>query len=130
MREVSGMKTRECLPCQEREDYVLEVRRAGVTRVTERQRNRYIDEFLRFCLEQSHQASVRKISVVDLKAYGKHVARSSRKFTTARTKVAIVLVWCRWLFDKGHIKQNLADGLNSSDLLPQTRKGELRRSWD
>lgn len=115
-------KLRECLPSPEREEYVLESRRAGCTFVTERQRNRYIDEFLRFCLEQAHHASARKVTTADLRAFGKHVARSCRKVQTARTKVTIVLAWCRWLLEKGYVKQDPGEGLRSTDLVP-VKKG-------
>jgi threonine aldolase len=66
---------RECLPSKEREDYVAHRRRRGCTFVTERQVNRYVDEFLRFCEKTFGHTSPQRIGASDLFKYGKYLER-------------------------------------------------------
>ena len=114
---------RECLLSQEREDFVAEARRSGCTLITERQKNRYIDEFLRFCSTHSHHASAKRITRDDVMAYAEHIERTSRKSSTAIAKMLVVLQWCRWLHETGRLKQDAAAGLVSAgDLVTGLKK--------
>ena len=115
---------RECLPSKEREDYVAYVRRQGVTFVTERQTNRYVDEFLRFCLARSKHSSAVDISSKDILQYAKHLERTCMTFVTARVKMSIVLQWSRWLHETGRIKENPADNLKARSLLASMESRE------
>jgi site-specific recombinase XerC len=118
---MSSKPLRECLPSKEREEYVSHVRRRGVTHVTERQVNRYIDEFLRFRASLD-RLKLGDLSSNDLLAYAKHLERSNRTFVTARTKLTITLAWCRWLFATGRVKANAAEGLDSTAMLSRMRE--------
>ena len=113
---------RECLPSVEREDYIRHVRMEGCTFITERQKNRYIDEFLRFCKEYSNHSDATKIRRKDLVEYGKRVKRTSLKIQTARTKLLVVLQWLRWLAGTGRIKENPANGLQASELIGTSKE--------
>ena len=112
---------RECLPSKEREEYVSRVRRRGVTFVTERQVNRYVDEFLRF-FESMNRGKLSDLTSRDLVAYAKHLERSNRTFVTARTKLAVALKWSRWLFETGRLKNDVAEGLSASGALSKMRE--------
>jgi hypothetical protein len=108
---------RKCLPSKEREDYVSYVRRQGCTFIRERQTNRYIDEFLRFCSSHSHHSNARSIGTRDILTYAKHLERTCGTFVTARVKMAIVLKWSGWLYETGRIKRDPAEGLTAKELL-------------
>ena len=114
---IRGKPLRECLPSKEREEYVSHIRMQGYTTVAERQVNRYTDEFLRFCSSHSRHANAQNISAKDLLSYAKHLERTSKTFVTARTKMSIVLQWCRWLTETGRMKKNPAENLKASQLV-------------
>ena len=112
-----GKPLRNCLPSKEREEYVAHLRRLGFTVITERQRNRYIDEFLRFCFAKSNHLSAQKITERDIRSYAGRLARTSTTVGTARTKLTIVLQWCKWLKDTDRIKTNPAETLKPKALV-------------
>jgi len=120
----SGRKPlRECLPSREREDFVSSVRRQGrVTLITERQKNRYVDEFLRFCSPGASRAvAARDLSTADILNYAKYVERHSKTFGTGFTKVSIPIQWFNWLAETGRIESNPAENLNASQLVARLK---------
>jgi site-specific recombinase XerC len=112
---------RECLPSKEREEYVSRVRERGITFVTERQVNRYIDEFLRFRASRG-RTSLTDLGSRDLLAYAGHLERSNRTFVTARIKLAVALQWCRWLFEVGRLETDVTEGISASGALSRMRQ--------
>lgn len=52
----------KCLPSKEREKYILHVSKSSKSVIVIRQRNRYIDEFLRFIDKEYGHHSPRKLS--------------------------------------------------------------------
>jgi len=105
---------RVCLPSKEREDYVLFSRKQGHTLVTERQKNRYIDEFLRYCSDQFGHTDALKISQSNLIRYARHVERMNRNSATAYAKLGAVFTWFHWLAKTKRIENDPAEGLNAS----------------
>lgn len=108
---------RVCLPSKERDDYVLFVRRKGCTIVTVRQRNRYIDECLRYCNGQFGYSDAHKISKSDLIKYGTYVGQTNRNYMTARCKLLMAFQWFHWLALTKRIANDPAKGLIASQLL-------------
>jgi hypothetical protein len=112
-----GRQIRECLPSKEREAYVAYERSRGCTLVTERQKNRYIDEFLRFCKKDAHQ-----IRASDLKRYAKHLERLQEAFETARAKIAIPIQWCRWMGTTKKIAKDPTAGMDAGAMVSRLKK--------
>jgi site-specific recombinase XerD len=114
---------RECLPSKEREEYVVHVRRRGCTFVTERQVNRYIDEFLRFCEATFGHTNAQRIGASDLMKYGKYLEQREHTFVTARAKMTLALQWCRWLAATKRIARDPAPGMKATAMVSSLRKG-------
>lgn len=127
---------RICLPSQEREEYIAQVRSSGLDEINVRVKNRYIDEFLRFCSEHFDHATAKKVTTAQIKAFARHVAKSTThalsyspslkqqtpiKLATARLKVQTVIKWCEWLDATGRLKSNPAKGLNARSLIPDSK---------
>lgn len=114
---MTGKPLRDCLPCDEREAYISHVRRQGSTFVTQRQKNRYIDDFWRFCTEEIGHTSLQTITAADLIKYGKHLEKQKHTFETARTKMVMPLQWLRWLAEVKRIPNNPGAALSASALI-------------
>ncbi|MGA2588913.1 MAG: hypothetical protein ABSH32_03275 [Bryobacteraceae bacterium] len=103
-------------------EYLAEVRKRGCTSVYERQKNRYIDEFLRFCEKTSKTTNPKRITASDLTGYGKHLEKQKQNYTTARTKMLIAIQWCRWLAATKKIAGDPSEGMNASAMVSGLRK--------
>lgn len=110
-------KRRECLECVEREAYVDECRRDGQTEITVRCKNRYIDEFLRYCLETHKHADASRVKALHVKEFAQRLRTVSVNDDTVRAKLAAVLAWLMWLHETGRIKSNPTTGLSAAGLL-------------
>ena len=108
---------RVCLPSKEREDYISFIRRQGVSEVTERQRNRYVDEFLRYCDDNFGYTDPEKITKAQLQKYAKHVRRNNSRLATSRIKVGAVLQWLRWLVSTRRLNEDPTIGFTIAGLL-------------
>ena len=120
---------RVCLPSKEREEYVLFVRKKGCTLVTERQKNRYIDKFLRYCSKEFGHTAARKISKSDLIKYGKHVDQTNRNYGTSSTKLSMVFQWFHWLAKTNRIPNDPANGLKASQLIATAKSPVKSFVW-
>ncbi len=115
-----GRASRQYLPSEEREDYVAYARRRGCTLVTVRQKNCYVDEFIRFCHSQSGHSNVKDISTTDFLNYGRWLETNCRKFATGQAKIGGAIHWFNWMAETGRIKNNPARGLIASRLIPSS----------
>src|SRR5580693_2541713 len=102
----NGRASREYVPSEEREDYVAYARRRGCTLVTVRQKNRYVDEFLRFCTSHSGHSNVKAIGTTDFLNYAKCLKAGCKTYATARAKLGRAIQWFNWLAETGRIKRN------------------------
>jgi site-specific recombinase XerC len=116
-----GRNSREYLPSEEREDYVAYARRRGCTLVTALQKNRYVDEFIRFCSSHSGHSHVKDISRMDFLNYGKWLESSCRTYATGQTKIGRAIQWFNWLAETGRIEKNPARGLVAGRLIPSPK---------
>ena len=94
---------RTCLPSYERESYISFLRKNDYSFVTERQSNRYIDDFLRFCQDEFKHAEAQKVAQKHVIAYAKRLTIQEGNYQTARVKLLVVLKWLRWLASKERI---------------------------
>jgi site-specific recombinase XerC len=123
---------RKCLECVERDEYVSEVRRGGGAEIYARQMNRYIDDFLRFCLRRYGQASFSQVSRKQIEEFAREIAggifapqtfnpakkaNAPIRADTAAIKIRVVIKWYEWLEANGKIKKNPAEGLVAAELL-------------
>jgi hypothetical protein len=115
------MMIRECLPCKEREEYVAQLRRGGCAFVTERQKNRYIDEFLRFVESTSGHTTAKEIGPSDLREYAKHLEQQRHLFVTARIKMLIPIEWCRWMKATKRIPEDPTMGMSATAMVSDLR---------
>jgi site-specific recombinase XerC len=115
---IRGRASREYVPNAEREDYVAYVRRRGCTLVTVRQKNRYVDEFIRFCSSHSGHSNVKEINTTDFLNYAKWLESSCRTCVTGQTKIGRAIQWFNWLAETGRVKNNPARGLIAARLIP------------
>jgi site-specific recombinase XerD len=109
--------TRECLPSKEREEYIAHQRRRGHSFITERQKNRYIDLFLRFC-----EKDARRIKAADLEKYAEHLERQSHTFATAYMKMAAPIQWCRWMANTKKIGRDPTLGMDAKAMVSRLKK--------
>jgi len=116
-----GRTSREYLPSEEREDYVAYARRKGCTLVTLGQKNRYVDEFVRFCSSHSGHSNVKDINTMDFLNYGRWLESSCRTYATGQAKIGRAIQWFTWLAETGRIKTNPARGLIAGRLIPSAR---------
>jgi len=116
----NGRASREYLPSEEREDYVAYARRRGCTLVTVRQKNRYADEFIRFCSSHSGHSNVKAIDTTDFLNYSKWLETSCRTYATGQAKIGRAIQWFNWLAETGRIKKNPARGLIAGRLIPSS----------
>jgi len=107
------------LPSKEREEFVASERHRGFNFVTERQKNRYIDMFLRFC-----KKNARQIKPSDLTKYAKHLERQCHTFETARAKIAIPIQWCRWMVKTKKITKDPSLGMSAAALVAKLKKNQ------
>ena len=114
---MTGKPLRDCLPCDEREAYISHVRRRGTTFVTQRQKNRYIDDFWRFCTQDCKRTSVQAITTADIFKYARLLETQRHTFETARTKILMPLQWLSWLADVKRIPTNPAATLSATTLV-------------
>jgi hypothetical protein len=116
-----GRNSREYLPSEEREDYIAYARRRGCTLVTLRQKNRYVDEFVRFCFSHSGHSHVKDIDKMDFLNYGKWLESGSGTYATGQAKIGRAIQWFNWLAETGRIKKNPARGLIAGKLIPSPK---------
>jgi len=109
----------------EREDYIRNVREQGFSLITQRQRSRYIDDFLHFLETHFRRTSPTSIRREDVLQYARGLTVTKQALGTLRVKAAVVLQWLRWLADTGRIRGNPAGGLVPAKLLP-TLKNDKR----
>jgi site-specific recombinase XerC len=114
-----GRALRECLQSKERKDYIAYLRREGISHVSERQQNRYVDEFLRFLDKTQGHTNPQKITKADIHRFAKHLQRDSKNIMTAQRKLRIAIQWLRWLVSMKRLDVNPTEGLMSSRLLPK-----------
>jgi site-specific recombinase XerD len=112
---------RVCLPCKDREEYVQKARLAGCTEIEARCKNRYADEFLRFCDENYGHHSARKVTAEQIEAYASHLCKTSRKLNTGRAKLIAIINWFRWLHEVGRLTNNPSDAMSPSAMLESVR---------
>lgn len=91
-----GRPRRECLASVEREAYVAARRSRGLSVITVRCTNRYIDEFLRFALEQYGCKRVSKLPPAALLDYGQMLQRQPVMMASRISKFRTVCGWLRW----------------------------------
>ena len=109
---------RECLPSKEREDFIKMVKTKGITAIAVGCKNRYIDEFLRYCDRQSGTTAIKTIKPQMIHDFANHLLGSSVQKNTVRAKLGAVLEWCRWLDESGHPINAEIVKLQASELLP------------
>jgi len=134
---------RECLECLDRDEFVSEIRSSGRSEIYARQMNRYIDEFLRFCLCKYGRDCLSEVSRKQLEEFARKVADSiitpttynpAKKTTTpirsdtAVVKIRAVINWYEWLERTGKIEKNPAEGLVAAELLRQGDRSQGRKS--
>lgn len=104
-----GRKPRKCLPCQERELYMTFLARSNLSKVYIRQKNRYIDEFLRFVQRETGSTDLSELKPALLRKYINDItANKLIRPTTQSTKVAVVRHWLEWLHDNNYLKHDLS----------------------
>jgi hypothetical protein len=108
---------RDCLPSKEREQFVAYERSRGCAFITERQKNRYVDEFLRFCKKDA-----KRITAADLRRYAKHLEGLQQAFETARAKMMVPLQWCRWMAATEKIAKDPSLGMDAGTMVSGTKK--------
>lgn len=104
-----GRKPRKCLPCQERELYMAFLAKNNLSKVYIRQKNRYIDEFLRFVQREAKSTAISKLKPELLKKYSTEITSNKLILPkTQSTKMAVVRQWLQWLHGNGYLKENLS----------------------
>ena len=102
-----GRKARECLPCIERELFIKECAENGESTIGIRQKNRYIDEFLRFVNEKYGFYAPKKLTKKHFDAYqhtiieDKYISNSTKS-----NKISKARIWLQWLYARGDLKHS------------------------
>lgn len=109
---------RTCLPIAERDDYVATRRLSGLSEVTVRIIERYVDEFLRFCEENSGHSEAKSVTRDDIVSFAEEQSKPGILKDTARLKVASVLGWLAWLVEQKRILNNPAGKVAAKELIP------------
>jgi len=86
-------------------------------------KNRYVDEFLRFCQEQFGHSDAKQVSGKQIKAFGESLSESPNTLKTTRTKVAEILAWFRWLSENGLVENDPGKNYQIGTLVAETRRG-------
>jgi len=97
-----GRKPRECIPCQEREQYIKECAKKGESTIGLRQKNRYIDDFMVFVSETYGITSPSELRLEYITAYEYAVlSDKDTKDSTKKSKLSRVTQWFKWLQPPG-----------------------------
>jgi hypothetical protein len=108
-RRGNGKTSREYLPSEEREDYVAYARRRGCALITARQKNRYVDEFIRFCSSHSGHSDVKDTNKMDFLKYCKWLESGCRTYARVKQKF------------NGQFSGSIADGERAHQKEPGSR---------
>lgn len=119
---------RVCLKSLEREAYVNAALIRGCADVTARIKNRYIDEFLRYCNEHAGHHRASEVTDSLIQAFAQHLYETSWQWNTAYTKLWEVLNWLRWLRTEGRIKHDAGEGLSPGKVLRDLHTRHQRRA--
>lgn len=99
-------KPRECIECSERDLYI-EYRSPTIkSKVSLRQINRYIDEFIVFLKKNHNYTDIKLLTKDNLDGYCIHLNKnSSNTEKTIKTKIQVVNKWLDWLVESGNIDE-------------------------
>jgi site-specific recombinase XerC len=104
---------RECVPSSQRDSYIDYRRTSGITEISVRISERYIDEFLRFCKEERGHSEARKVTRLQISDFASHQSRLGILPATVNRKVHEVVNWLAWLKEKGVLKRNPAEKIST-----------------
>jgi len=113
---------RKCLPSREREVYIAAMSQAGYGRITIGCKNRYIDEFLRFCAERFAHSDAKRVTRRQVQEFAEHLSDSMLTLASARTKIGELLAWFHWLEEHDIIEESPTSQLVASSLLRKTQR--------
>ncbi len=104
-----GRQPRKCLPSHERELYIEHLARSNLSKGYIRQKNRYIDEFLRYVHKEIGSTSLSKLNSEVVRKYVE-ITNSNKLIlqTTRSTKSALVKQWLKWLHENNLIINDLS----------------------